>query len=283
MSIDSDVLNKRESTEASNLAKHHENIKKYWFHDSVFKSSFFDASSVIIPRGERFVIHSVEKLLHKVHDEKLKEEMTHLIHEETAHSRVHDAYNMMLEREGYNLHLSNSIENMIFPNFEKYLSPMTNLGISMCIEYFTLIFAKHTFEQSVLEDEGVDKRLKRVWIWHNLEEIDHRSGCFDLYQYLDGGYFHRVSCMTAACLVFFPLLHFTHLSLLKQNKGLYRPKLIWRGLKFLFGSNGMYINSMKEWPKFFKVTFAPNQISIKHNIEKKLHHYHIENDLINYF
>src|SRR3989338_3796521 len=275
-----DVLDEKKIDIVERLAKHHEHIKKYWFHDSVFKSSYYDASSIVVPRGERFVIHSVERLLAKAKDKKLIEEMHHLIHEETAHTRVHDAYNAMLKREGYNIYLSHKVEDWFFGLFEKYFPPLTNLGISMCIEFFTLIFAKHTFEKKVLEDDGIDKRLKRVWIWHHLEEIDHKSACYDLFKYLGGGYFRRVFCMMVTCMIFFPTVHLTHILLLKQNGGLYKPRHIARGVWFLFGPNGMYINSMKEWYKFFKPSFSPNQIVITHDVEVRGRHHPILKEFV---
>jgi len=278
-----EVLNKKEAVAAQRLAKHNENIKKYWFHDSVFKSSLGDASSIIIPRIERFIIHTVNRFLPTVSDQKLKAELTNLLHEETSHARVHDAYNAMLKREGYKINLSLKLEDSMFSFLEKFSSPLSNLGVCMCTEFFTLIFAKHTIEQKIFDEEGVDPRLKRVWLWHHMEEMDHRSACYDLFKALGGGYFRRLYCMVIVSLTFFFLLHLNHILLLHQNGGLYRPRIMWRGMWYLFGPNGNYVNSMKEWYKFFKPSFSPNEIVIRNDIQKSLHHYHIENDLINYF
>ena len=151
-----EVLNKKEAVAAQRLAKHNENIKKYWFHDSVFKSSLGDASSIIIPRIERFIIHTVNRFLPTVSDQKLKAELTNLLHEETSHARVHDAYNAMLKREGYKINLSLKLEDSMFSFLEKFSSPLSNLGVCMCTEFFTLIFAKHTIEQKIFDEEGVD-------------------------------------------------------------------------------------------------------------------------------
>src|SRR3989344_4586713 len=157
-----DVLNQEESKIAQELAQEKKDIKKYWFHHSVFATSFFDAQSIIIPDGERFIISSVQKLIPKIQDEEFKIKVSNLIHEESAHSRVHEAYNQMLSREGYRLDFSARLGKHMFSFFRKYFSDMTNLAISMSLEYFTFIFSKNGIENNLFDGDGVDKKLKRL-------------------------------------------------------------------------------------------------------------------------
>ncbi len=257
-------------------------IKKFWFHRSVFITSYFDASSVVIPEGERFVIASAEKVLGRIRDQELAERAATLLHEEGAHARVHDAYNLMLAREGYSLKYSR-VGPRLFNWMKRYLSDTTNVGISMCTEYFTLLFSKAVLEHGVLGEVGVDPRLARLWTWHSMEEIEHRSACFDIFVHIKGGYFRRVCAMLIAAPSFLFITHISHLSLLWQNGGLFRPRVLWNGMGFFFGKNGIYSHLLGNWLKFFRTDFHPSQIAIAPSIQKDLYHHHIEDELVAYF
>lgn len=258
-------------------------IKKYWFHDSVFASSFFDAQSIIIPDGERFVISSVERAVSNISDEQFGNRIKNLLHEESAHSEVHDAYNQMLQREGYKLGFFAKLGGRIFYFFKKNFPNTINLGISSSIEYFTFIFSKHAFENNLFDGDRIDERLRRLWTWHATEEIEHRGTCFDVFYKFNGSYVKRIISMCIAAPVFFSLAHLNHFSLLWQNRALYKPKIMFGGMRFLFGANGIYAGLLKEWIKFFKPGFHPSQTKVAGKPDKILHHYHIENDLIKYF
>jgi len=260
-----------------------QSIPKHWFHNSIFISSLFDASSVTIPDGERFIIASVQKLLPRVTNTELKTKLVTLLHEEAAHFRVHDAYNHMLVREGYRIGFATNLGKKTFTFFAKHCSGMTNLGISMCVEYFTLLFSKQILEHNVLNADGVDERLKRVWTWHSLEELEHRSACFDLYSHLHGGYLRRFATMLVASFLLFPIVHVSHFSLLRQNREKHNKKVLRGGAKFLFGKDGVYRHLFGGWLQYFKKDFHPRQIAIAPTIQKELYHHHVEDELIQYF
>ena len=66
-------------------------------------------------------------------------------------------------------------------------------------------------------------------------------------------------------------------------------KLLWKwttwrnGMPYILGKKGVYRLFLTEWLLFFKPGFHPYQIPIANRYEKQLHHYHIEEELVNYF
>jgi preprotein translocase subunit SecF len=78
-------------------------IPRYWYRGDPFISHFWNAFSLTFPLGERQIITAVNYYYPHIKDEKLKEEMKLLSHEEVAHIEVHTKYNEMLKDLGYNV------------------------------------------------------------------------------------------------------------------------------------------------------------------------------------
>ena len=277
-----DFISSKESEVAGKLAFKHQGIKKYWLHDSVFISSFFDSSSFLIPDTERFIVKLVKRIAPDISDEELRKKAELLIHEESAHYSVHESYNTMLLREGYKIGFPMYINTAIFKFADKYFSNLTNMAITLTIEFFTLIVAKQ-FVPFLAAQINVDERLKRLWMWHAIEEIEHSSISFDLFVYHKGGYIRRIAAFLFTTFVIFPLANISHLYLLSQNGGLFNFKVMSKGLKMLLGRKGLYRTLLPEWLRFFKPSFHSSEITIDPNIKRLLYHHHIEDELISYF
>ena len=129
----------------------------------------------------------------------------------------------------------------------------------------------------------MDPRLERLWTWHALEELDHRSASFDLYVYLGGGYGRRMFSFFVALSVFVLLHTFSLCSILRQNGCLFSTRTL-RWFFFLtFSKRGLYRHLVGGIWSFFSPSFHPSQIPLDEALMNRLHHYHIEDDLIQYF
>src|SRR6185369_1753097 len=117
----------------------------------------------------------------------LEKEIETIMHEETAHAKVHDAFNVYLESVGLPVqkHLQSSKRIMAF--LYKHFSLRTRLALCAALEHFTASGARQVLDHGVFEGEGVDERMDRVWTWHALEELDHRAAVFDVYLATGGG------------------------------------------------------------------------------------------------
>jgi predicted metal-dependent hydrolase len=263
------------------LRRKRKTIPKHWFAGSIFKSSFFDTTSICIPIIEDFVRRTSEQALPYIKDREMLKEARHLIEEEGAHSEVHTSYNKLLRNEGYDILRYEKLAESLVKFADKYLSLKSKLAISTCAEYLTGIGGIFVIDHGVL-NEGVDERMKKVWLWHLLEEIDHRNACFDLYINLGGGYFRRVIAMTTVVIISFFSHLYSHLGLLRKGGNLFNPGVHLEGFSFWWGKNGLWKLAFP-FLAFYRPNFHPSQIKIRDILGQKAHRYRFEEELKTYF
>jgi predicted metal-dependent hydrolase len=66
-----------------------------------------------------------------------------------------------------------------------------NLAYIGGIEAFTVALSRFVLEEDFLRD--ADPAVRDLFEWHALEELEHRSVAFDVYEHLYGGYAYRVA------------------------------------------------------------------------------------------
>ncbi|HEV3245148.1 MAG TPA: metal-dependent hydrolase [Candidatus Paceibacterota bacterium] len=277
------VVNERERRHAQELMARHVPIPNVWYKRNIFFTLFMNAGSVGIPDAERFVVSAVEAFAESGDYPTLRELIIHIIVEEKAHARVHDAYNEYLRSTGlsFDRYIRQSTRFLDFVS--RRFSIKSRLAFACTIEHFTATGARQILDYAIFEGEDVDERMDRVWTWHALEELDHRSTVFDLYLAAGGGYFRRVSVAFFATAVFIYFQHPCFLSFLRQRGVLWNGR-VWRnGLPYLFGKKGVYRRMFFDWLKLFRPGFHPTDIPIRNVLQKQLHHYHMEDELIKYF
>jgi predicted metal-dependent hydrolase len=80
---------------------------------------------------------------------------------------------------------------------ERFLSPKSNLAATAALEHFTA-----TLAEMLLTDEDAramfgNEEVKNLFVWHALEESEHKSVAFDVYKAVGGGERLRVFTMNA--------------------------------------------------------------------------------------
>jgi predicted metal-dependent hydrolase len=277
------IINERERVRADVLQRAGAPIPEWWFKDNALLSFQFNSTSTTVPEGERFIVRAAQDAQQYIQDPVLQERSRTLVHEETAHARMHDAYNRYLTTQGFPSQKYDDENKRLSVFFEHWFSLKTRLAICAMIEHFTAIFSKQVLEICILEGEDVDERMDRIWSWHALEELDHRSTIFDIYLDMKGGYLRRVSAAMFASFLF-AFVHTKCLLAFLNAKGLLWKWHVWRsGWPYLFGRRGVYRIFLTHWVLYFKPGFHPYSIPIENRLQKQLHHYHIEDELVGYF
>ncbi len=236
-----------------------DHLKGYWCAQDAFRTDFANALSLSFPRGEKFFVDSVRRFNDQISDPKLKTEVQQFIQQESMHRREHERYNRALcDARGYD---KRDIESIYVKRIEQStnLPPMVQLAITVCLEHFTALFA-----HGVLTDdrwlEGVDEDLARLWLWHALEETEHKSVAFDVYVAVGGS---RRMLRTTMRLVLFRFFKNTFRTMRKMQKAGNRPMqplAYWlRGLRFLFGRRGLLMRQKVLFKAFFSDEFHPWQ------------------------
>ncbi len=102
--------------------------------------------------------------------------------------------------------------------------------------------------------------FKLIWGWHAVEEIEHKSVCFDLYQHAGGGWFKRAFVYLPVALDFFILFSILFWSMLYKD-GLLKPRKLLQTIKqflsFFFGKTGVVWYLLKHSFQYLSPSFAP--------------------------
>ena len=87
-------------------------------------------------------------------------------------------------------------------SFQKqYLSPLSQLACTTAFEHFTATFA-HILLRSKDGLRCMRAPQRRLWMYHALEEIEHKGVAFDVYEAMGGGYLRRAIAMIWVTIVF---------------------------------------------------------------------------------
>lgn len=154
---------------------------KYYFNNNPLLSYLLTALSLTFPSGERFFVHSVRNVRDRVKDQDLQKEVSAFIGQEAMHSHAHEDFNTFIESLGID------VKPIIKVEYEKIEYAKTKLGhkeqlaVTCALEHFTAIIAQYLLEHPDFHNQ-LDPNVAQLWMWHALEETEHKAVAFDVYQ-----------------------------------------------------------------------------------------------------
>lgn len=236
-------------------------IARYWCAGDPFKTRFFDALSVQFPEGERFFITSVREFRDGVQDPQLKADIAAFIRQEGQHGMVHDRYNALLAAQGVRVDRIEATQRRIYEWLRRWCSARFNLALTAASEHMTAIMAHSFFErQSVFA--GADQRIRALYAWHAMEEVEHKAVAFDVMRRVARcGYVLRIAAMIVNT-VSFPIDTFLIMHHMFRVDGLplgQRLRLWLRGLWWLYKPGGVFMPVLGHYLRYYRPGFHPQQ------------------------
>jgi len=153
------------------------------------------ALSGLFPDGEDFFVRSVRRFRDQVQDPVLKRQVAGFIGQEAMHGREHRALNERLAELGYPTKQIERFTRWGLALRERLLSPASNLAATAALEHFTATLAEllltHEEVRALFGHDGV----KEVFLWHALEESEHKAVAFDVYKAVGGSERTRIVTM----------------------------------------------------------------------------------------
>lgn len=175
----------------------------WWNGGDAFRSRLFDAISLLLPSGEKFVIAVASDWLSAqpsshVPDAELRLDVQRFIREEVAHSRAHRLYNERLALHAPALELEQRIASAMDEMAAWHLP--TRIAFAAAFEYLTAVLSVEVIRpRSVWIGEGTAPQI-RLWRWHAQEEIGHRQVMVHIMAIHRVGYGRRTVALLAAAL-----------------------------------------------------------------------------------
>lgn len=179
-----------------------DDIPRYWLADNPFKTRLFDAVQATFPDGERYFIKAVRAFRDRIEDPALLKDVGDFMRQEGQHGMVHTHYNERLKRQGIDVEAFTKHTKRVEELRMQRYSPEYNLALTASLEHFTAMMADLFFaEKSMLA--GADERVRAMFAWHAIEEMEHKSVAFDVMQKVAKvGYFKRCLAMSHATFSF---------------------------------------------------------------------------------
>jgi len=164
---------------------------KYWFANNAVLSLGASLFSIYIPRGEKFFIKSVRYFEDQITDPDLKQKIKAFIQQEANHYQAHEVFNDSLIEKDVRVQREIDAAEQMFSFMEKWLPKKTQLGITVFAEHLTATGAKQMLKNPEVAKHQ-DPEVRKLWEWHAVEEIEHKSVAFDVYEAIGCGYVHRM-------------------------------------------------------------------------------------------
>ena len=233
------------------------NIRRHFFANSPVMSHLLTALSSTFPIGEQFFVHSVRNVRDKITDEKLQAEIAAFIGQEAMHSKAHSEFNDAWRRDDYNL---DSFQAWLGRRdaLIKSVPPKYQLAVTAAFEHFTALLGgyilRHPEVLSTLDDDAI-----KLWVWHAIEEVEHRAVAFDVYQTLYNDDKVRRSVMRNVTTGFASLTFYSATRLFMQDWRKSVPKVS-QNIFGVYLISKMLISLIPEYLSYFKADFHPNEI-----------------------
>lgn len=158
-----------------------------------------NAISFTFPPGERFFIQSVQNYRDRISDPVLIDQVKRFVYQEAMHTKEHARANKTLTEafpEGKRIE---DFAEKSLGLMRRFTPTATQLAATCALEHFTAILADSLLRGQEVFIQETDPSFAALWLWHAVEESEHKAVCFDVYQTVCGkgvlSYLHRVTVM----------------------------------------------------------------------------------------
>jgi uncharacterized protein len=155
------------------------------------------ALSGLFPDGEDFFVRSVRHYRDRITDPDLKRQVAGFIGQEAVHGREHRVLNDRLAELGYPTRRVERFTKWGLETRERYLPPISNLAATAALEHFTATLAELVLTSPDTRALFGHDEVRNVFLWHALEESEHKAVAFDVYKAVGGSERMRVWTMKA--------------------------------------------------------------------------------------
>ena len=153
------------------------------------------ALSAVFPDGEDFFVRSVRNFRDQITDPELKRQVAGFIGQEAMHGRQHRAFNDRLEELGYPTKFVERITKKGLAIRERFLPAKSNLAATAALEHFTATLAELVLSNDETRALFGHDAVRDLFLWHALEESEHKAVAFDVYKAVGGSERVRVWTM----------------------------------------------------------------------------------------
>lgn len=231
-------------------------LPKYYFNDNPLISHLLTALSLTFPNGERFFVHSVRNVREQIKTKSLQADVSAFIGQEAMHSHAHEDFNEFAKRVGIDVQPIIDDEYAKVEKIKEILTDKQKLAVTCALEHFTAIIAQYLLENKDFHAQ-LHSEAARLWMWHALEETEHKAVAFDVYKEVFNDEVVRKRTMRIITTTFLSRISFiTAKLLLNDKKGRTQWKQHWIAMQQL---SKLAKSLLPAYLDYYKTDFHPNQ------------------------
>ncbi len=259
------------------MAFEFDQVPEYWMRDSAGLTHFMTALSALFPAGEKFFIDSVRAVRYHPaikDNQELQKEISAFIGQEAMHTQEHVGFNASAQKYGHDVERLDRYTDKVIQGARKVFAgvgkpfgitqEMVDLTATTALEHFTATIATQLLRNSHIQELMSDDTMKTMWLWHAIEENEHKAVAYDVFEGVFGqgtkAYLLRTSSLVAAMLTLFVVQNYFLFSLLKEDK-----QLNLEAFKAIYTyayspSKGIITGMGREMLAYFRPGFHPNDL-----------------------
>ncbi|WP_411684555.1 metal-dependent hydrolase [Acinetobacter indicus] len=259
------------------MAFEFDQVPEYWMQGSAGLTHFMTALSALFPAGEKFFIDSVRAVRYHPaikDNQELQKEISAFIGQEAMHTQEHVGFNASAQKYGHDVERLDRYTDKVIQGARKVFAgvgkpfgitqEMVDLTATTALEHFTATIATQLLCNSHIQELMSDDTMKTMWLWHAIEENEHKAVAYDVFEGVFGqgtkAYLLRTSSLVAAMLTLFVVQNYFLFRLLKEDK-----QLNLEAFKAIYTyayspSKGIITGMGREMLAYFRPGFHPNDL-----------------------
>ncbi|PZV17583.1 MAG: hypothetical protein DCF22_03495 [Leptolyngbya sp.] len=229
-------------------------VDRHWVRGSPFKTHLFNSLHLTLPSVEYWMVRHVKSSLKNITASPLRQNVRGFILQEAQHAEQHAQVGEILRQQGYELKACLRMEDWILASLQR-LDWRLNLAAIAGMEHLTVLLSEVVLASDLLE--AAEPTLKAMLEWYALEEIEHKAVAYEVLQTVSQNYLLRVAGLAIGCAFVLGLLNRCTLTLLHQDRCLWRWA-VWREMEqFWFTKEKMLLRSVPHCLWYLQPNFHP--------------------------
>ncbi len=165
-------------------------LPKHFASDDLVMSHVVAVLSSLFPEGEDFFVKTVRDRRDQITDPQLKKQVGGFIGQEAIHGREHRELNQRLQRLGYPTRFIDRATKHGLALLARVAPRNHQLAVTAALEHYTSTLAEILLGDPEARAKFGDNEVLNILTWHAIEESEHKSVAFDVFQTVSGK--HRI-------------------------------------------------------------------------------------------
>jgi len=211
-----------------------QDLPKHYAADGDLIQSHIAANlSAVFPDGEDFFVRSVRHFRDDITDPELKRQVGGFIGQEAMHGRQHRAFNDRLDELGYPVKRFERLTKKGLALRTRFAPAKANLAATAALEHFTATLAELLLTSEETRAMFGNDEVRNLFLWHALEESEHKAVAFDVYKAVGGTERMRVWTMKFLRFGFVVGMIVQVIVSMLFDRATYNPRTVWRSVRRL--------------------------------------------------